>query len=266
MSAHTTPGEPDPHASRATWMIKSGFWRLSEIITSTGHSIRDEAEDETMTFQDATRQARKIVVPLWRSQLAVQESWPADEITVSDKLTRAFDSLERNHKIIARMNHECCQTCALATLGHDRDEDETKGYVFFHEQTTESVVEGGDVYLYHGSFTKSEKKNEEVARTIVRVLRRAGLTVQWEGDVGKAIVMSCEEWRRRLMVEEGDDEEEDDDYDTQEEEEEKEEGEEDDETEDEEGEGELEEMEVEELELEEEEYNLTQDGRSEAAS
>ncbi|KAK3192872.1 hypothetical protein K4F52_001229 [Lecanicillium sp. MT-2017a] len=177
------------------WRVQSGFYTADEII----HHFA-----EGMTLSEAKKKVRSVVADEWAMQLEAQQTWPPGP-TVSDKVATAFDSLERNHKILARMNCACCNSCGIAELGEDRDSD-TRGYVFFHEQTTESVMDDGDLYLAYGSFSKSVRRNREVGETIVRSLRRAGLRVEWSGDEGRKILVRCGEWRRRL---DGDDELED---------------------------------------------------------
>ncbi|KFY13682.1 hypothetical protein V492_03099 [Pseudogymnoascus sp. VKM F-4246] len=205
------------------WRVKSGFYTMDELVYQTSLSI--DSNDTTV----AHNKAREIIIPHWEKQLLAQQSWSANERTVSDKLTQAFDSLERNHKILARMNFACCRTCAISELAGDCDEDETRGYVFFHEQITEGLVKGGNVDLYFGSFTRSERKNIDVGKRVVGSLRKAGLRVEWEGDPGQPIVVRCDEWRRRLQEDEdyGDGDYDDGEWEEEEDEEEWEEDEED---------------------------------------
>ncbi|KAK2784061.1 hypothetical protein FQN52_009331 [Onygenales sp. PD_12] len=239
-----TPTSPISRArASATWKVKSGFYRLSDLISQTTTQLLDElesgrweAEEEAEgeenggpppTEQELDRLARQIVIPLWKQQLEIQQAWPGpdQERTVAEKLASGFEVLERRWKILARMNVGCCRTCGIAEVGEDREDDDdydggeearTVGYVFFHEQVTMGLGggegEGEGLMLYYGSFTKSEKKNEAVARRVVQVLRRAGLRVEWEGDVGRGIEVLFDEWRNRLPVEEGDEDEEDEDY------------------------------------------------------
>ncbi|KAM5353030.1 hypothetical protein ACJZ2D_017096 [Fusarium nematophilum] len=192
------------------WRVRSGFYTCDEIVTTAAESITDETLG--ITSQRAKRAARLVVAAEWVAQLGRQQAWPP-EPTISDKLAKAFSSLERNHKILARMNFTCCQTCGVEEISEDRDED-SRGYVFFHEQDTKCVISGRDLLLAFGSFTKSEKKTRDVGDIIVRSLRRAGLRVEWKQDTGSRIIVRCAEWRRRF--EEGEDMEDvgDDDFDS----------------------------------------------------
>ncbi|PGH02403.1 hypothetical protein AJ79_07635 [Helicocarpus griseus UAMH5409] len=200
----------------ARWQVKSGFWTLTDLIDRAADAIDCE---EDMSPVQAKRIARQIVIPLWEEQLTTQQSW-AQEQTIAEKLERAFESLQRNHGIITRMNFACCRTCGVSEIGEDRDdEDETVGFAFFHEQTTEGFVEypGSNIMVYYGTFPRSKVKAADVAGTVVRVLRRGRLSVEWNGETSRAIEVKCEEWRKRLMVQEGDSEEDDSDYDSEDE-------------------------------------------------
>lgn len=187
--------EVDADARRLiTWQIKSGFFTADEIIETVEDYLIDSQPDKTPSqAQDAIR---PIVEHEWTSQLERQKSWP-DEPTISEKLSKAFSSLERDHRILARMNFACCQRCGVSELSGESDED-TRGFVFFHAQDTETMAEGGDVLLSFGSFTKSEERTRAVGDVIAKSLRRAGLSVEWEGDTKKRMVVHCDEWRRRI--------------------------------------------------------------------
>lgn len=191
----------------AEWKVKSGFWRFRDIITDIADLIEDE--DSEITAIDARAKAREIVNPLWQTQLRAQATWPEGEDTVSEKLECAFDTLEYDRKILARMNYTCCRTCGVAEIGGDRNED-AEGYVFFHEQGTEGLVSSGRVFLYFGAFTESKGENEAIGRAVVESLREEGLSVEWTGDLNTAIEVDCGEWRKHLDSDEEDDEREND--------------------------------------------------------
>ncbi|KAL2837467.1 hypothetical protein BJY01DRAFT_251427 [Aspergillus pseudoustus] len=206
--------EIDADARRfITWRVRSGFYTSDEIVDTVAQWIVDEQPETTLS--QAKRAIRPIVGLEWAGQLERQQSWPRDQPTISDKLSKAFASLERNHGILARMNLACCQTCGIAEISGDSDED-TRGYVFFHAQDTETVaLEGGDLSLAFGSFTKSERRNRAIGDVTVKSLRRAGLSVEWDGDAAKRITVHCEQWRRRIGEDEEVQDVGDEDFDTE---------------------------------------------------
>lgn len=187
----------------AEWKVKSGFWRLREVITDIADLIEDENSE--ITAIDARAKAREIVNSLWQTQLRAQATWPEGEDTVSEKLECAFDTLEHDQKILARMNYACCRTCGVAEIGVGGNED-AQGYVFFHEQGTKGLVSSGRVFLYFGAFTESKSENEAIGRAVVESLRGEGLSVEWTGDLNTAIEVDFGEWRKHLDSDEEDDE------------------------------------------------------------
>ena len=61
------------------------------------------------------------------------------EMQKNSNLNRAFAALEEEG-IIARQNFTCCGTCASAEIWDEIDDSrEWKGYVYFHQQDTESL-------------------------------------------------------------------------------------------------------------------------------
>ncbi|EEH06690.1 conserved hypothetical protein [Histoplasma capsulatum G186AR] len=187
----------------ARWRVKSGFWPLGDLIASTVEVLE---YDKNITSKEAKSLARQIVIPLWNQQLAAQQSWPQDERTIAEKFAAAFESLDKNHRIPARMNFTCCRTCGVSEIGMDRDEEDAVGYAFFHEQTTQCFVQypGATVMVYYGTFPGRGAECLDVANTVVRALEREGLSVKWSGDTAKAIEVDCDEWRKRLIEEEDD--------------------------------------------------------------
>ncbi|KAI9147565.1 hypothetical protein HJFPF1_12591 [Paramyrothecium foliicola] len=192
-----------------SWKVRSGFYTSDEIVEEVVYNVSHEFPG--LPEKEVRRAVRCHVAAEWATQLERQRSWPAT-ITSSDKVLKAFDSLERNHKILARLNFTCCQTCGIEEL-QEESEDDSHGYVFFHHQDTENVVSTGNLHLCFGSFTKSERKNQQVGNTIVKSLRRAGLGVEWAGDTDRRIVVRCGEWRRKLREDEEVEDIEDDNFD-----------------------------------------------------
>lgn len=87
------------------------------------------------------------------------------------------------------MNVGCCRNCGIAELNGDLRDEDTAGFVFFHEQSTEGMLETitsdeqTELYLYFGSFTRSDAKNRAVGKRAVGSLR-AVCGVVWRGAPG----------------------------------------------------------------------------------
>ncbi len=127
------------------------------------------------------------------------------EMQKNSNLNRAFAALEEEG-VIARQNFTCCGTCASAEIWDEIDDSrEWKGYIYFHQQDTESLAESGGTYVGFGSFLAyprdenewnalSDAQKEEISAlhkklsvelmkdTIIPVLEKHGLSVEWKGN------------------------------------------------------------------------------------
>ena len=127
------------------------------------------------------------------------------EMQKNSNLNRAFAALEEEG-VIARQNFTCCGTCASAEIWDEIDDSrEWKGYIYFHQQDTESLAESGGTYVGFGSFlayprdeekwnTLRDAQKEEISalheklsvqllrETVIPVLEKHGLSVKWNGN------------------------------------------------------------------------------------
>ena len=187
---------PDPliaeeASANARRLIESGYLSLREVADS----VIDLQEDfgggddpERLVFP----QAKRLTEVVWRERLAEQTSWP--EHTDLDALESAFADLE-SRGVVARPNFACCSSCARAEIGAEL-EDDSRGYVFFHYQSTERAVKSGDLYLHYGACDPHDI--EDVAREIVGRLEDAGLPVVWSGETDTAIKVTPIVWHKRI--------------------------------------------------------------------
>ena len=155
------------------------FERITEMYDAV-----DEAEIDALV--DAAFAARD----------AEAAAWP--EITDCDRLDRAFAALE-GAGVIARHNFACCNGCGHYEIPDEvaaaREERRTvDGYVFYHMQDTDRVVEGGELHLRYGGTINVG--DETIGARIVIALRDAGLTPEWDGDPTKTIQLAIR-WQRR---------------------------------------------------------------------
>lgn len=140
-------------------------------------------------------------------------SWP--EKTDCDRLDAAEESLLKDGIVLWQAS-PCCDTC---TMGEFQDHvialkrakpeltGKVRGYSFFIDQNmAENLSEGSEiqVYLAYGyegdgeDIGKQEYKRRALAvgHELVDHLRKAGLTVEWDGDFSKKIRVEVN-WKRR---------------------------------------------------------------------
>lgn len=70
------------------------------------------------------------------------------------------------------------------------------GYTFYHQQDTESVVEGYGLCLAWGATEPGDHALASIGQEVVAALRAEGLQVSWDGTTKKRISISME-WQRR---------------------------------------------------------------------
>ncbi|WP_327676476.1 DUF6891 domain-containing protein [Kitasatospora sp. NBC_00458] len=178
---------------RARELIRCGFQEPDEIA----ESLVEDLDDQGLTAEEAER----IVAPLWRERLEEQASWP--ETTDVDRLEAAFDALEEQG-IVAAMDFTCCASCGYAEIGGEADED-SRGFVFFHQQDTERAVSGGSLMLRYGGFQVDGESTEAavrrtvgIGRAVAAALGAAGLPAEWDGSPERAIAVTPITWLNRL--------------------------------------------------------------------
>lgn len=152
---------------------------------------------------------------IWSTVLAIrraqQESWGEEPRTA---LTAAFEELDALG-VVARQNFSCCGTCASGEIWDERpDGRPSRGYVYFHAQDTEQLLESNDTYLGYGAFPDAfiseadwnaldEKARDALyTRTVTElmedvvfpVFERYGIAVSWNRDLGTRILLEGVEY------------------------------------------------------------------------
>jgi hypothetical protein len=175
--------------------------RVAEGFDSEEDIVEDALEYFADEFEDGLQlsvMARNLASEHMAYHLAEERNWQ-DE-TDCDRLDNAFDELERLG-IVARQNFTCCQTCGHAEIWEEieqvRQDSEVRGYVFYHMQDTDRVLEEGRLYLAYGSLDNTDESTVLVARKVVEIMRKFGFRVDWNGSLDKRICLEELVWRRR---------------------------------------------------------------------
>lgn len=166
--------------------------------------LREDELDELGVDEEQAGAALRHLVRARREQ---QAAWPAD--VARTPLLAAFDDLEAAG-VLARPDFTCCGSCASAEIGDERDGSRPwRGFVYFHQQDTESLLETRSTYLGYGVFLAEHLPREEwdaldaaqqdatyarlvaalVSEEVVPVLERHGLRVSWDGSTGQRILV-----------------------------------------------------------------------------
>ncbi|MFC5924453.1 DUF6891 domain-containing protein [Micromonospora vulcania] len=147
-----------------------------------------------------------------------QRGWGA---AVRSNLTRAFAELNELG-VLARENFSCCGTCAAGEIHDERDDSRHwLGYLWYHQQDTESLLasDTGAVYLGYGAYPPAdfdevaygalseaeqqasyqvdlERLLDEIA---FPVLRRHGMRVEWNRKQSTRILVTGAQWYAPLI-------------------------------------------------------------------
>jgi hypothetical protein len=183
--------QPDELRATAAEYLRSavarGRYPCGMVVADTAeylHGYGDPGELRTLAWQ--------LVGEPFAEHLAAQATWP--ERTDSDRLIDAFRILDAA-RIVAREDFACCQSCGSAEIGGEvLDEDEPRGYVFYHGQDADHAATGGGLWLSYGSFEQPDPT--AVGEEIAEVLRAQGLPVEWDGSPARRIHVPLT-WARR---------------------------------------------------------------------
>lgn len=193
MSQDERSADPDSVAEHIRSLVAAGYDDRQSVIDRVNDYVADESDDDALVACVPALVDRAIA-----AQLAAQKSWP--QTTDCDLLDAAFAKLERSG-IVARQNFTCCQTCGFAEIGDELDQvkatgTHVRGLTFFHQQDTESAVEGHGVYLSYAA-TEDGHDGADIAREIVAVLAAHGLKPNWDGTTAQRIAVPLN-WQRRF--------------------------------------------------------------------
>ncbi|MBX9685514.1 MAG: hypothetical protein K2X27_02355 [Candidatus Obscuribacterales bacterium] len=198
MSNSASPEQIDEIRDFVATRVAEGFDSEEDIVENASEYFSEEFGDSPELKLLVTRLTSEVMA----EHMLEERSWTGE--TDCDRLDKAFDELERNG-IVARQNFTCCQTCGHAEIWEEveqaKQETEVKGYVFYHMQDTERVLEEGRLYLAYGA---SENADDEtalrVAGQISEILQNNGFQVDWNGSLDKRICLENLSWRRRRAV------------------------------------------------------------------
>ncbi|OZV77175.1 hypothetical protein CA850_24525 [Micromonospora echinospora] len=204
---------------------------LAERITEPGRTaieneiwdwiVRGEDDaDEFVEFFDVDEQRHgatdEELRVAYEKALAARREQQRGWGEVRSNLTRAFDELTELG-VVARENFTCCGTCAAAEIHDERDGSRHwHGYLWYHQQDTESLVasEDGEVYLGYGVYPPADfdedayaalSEAEQQARyqadlerfldeVAFPVLHRHGMRVEWNRKQSRRIRVTGAHW------------------------------------------------------------------------
>jgi hypothetical protein len=173
--------------------VAAGFSTPDQVLESAVEVYSDEQPPTVLRPA-----ARWYLDQALAKHAAAQRAWPA--VTDCDRLDSAFADLEQRG-IVARQNFSDCGTCGVAEIADEiaaarKGGRKVQGYVFYHEQDTESAVEGHGLHLNYGSVEEGENAAVKIADEVVKALKDRGLQPSWDGTWRTRIRVALD-WKRR---------------------------------------------------------------------
>ncbi|MFJ3514060.1 MULTISPECIES: DUF6891 domain-containing protein [unclassified Streptomyces] len=175
--------------------------RIREVLAggyTTRARLTELAEDYLVSGDHrpvSRAQAEALADRMWLERVEEQTGWAGE--TDPERLSRAFAELDAAG-ITARENFTCCRSCGEAEIGAEGGPD-ARGFVYFHDQCTDSATAGHGLTLLYGGFDGTSATTAAVGREVVTALTRAGLPTRWDGDPGQSITVTPLTWHRRLV-------------------------------------------------------------------
>jgi predicted Zn-ribbon and HTH transcriptional regulator len=167
-----------------------GYYTQSDISQMLQEYVEDDGAQEAVKERVASALEQAVAL-----QLKEQEADPA--VTDYDTLRQAFGRLESEGYLV-RENFTCCQTCGWSEADSELEDAAKagrpfKGVVFFHQQDTESAVDGGGLFLAYGG----EQGSDAAGQQVVQAFEAAGLAAVWNGSAKTRICVPMT-WQRRF--------------------------------------------------------------------
>jgi hypothetical protein len=182
----------------AIW-VYAGFASEGELIKRAVSDWEVSWEEDDRPLEELIWFIKRTTSELLGQHQQEQLLWP--DVTDCDRLNAAFAEIDRLG-ILSRQNFEQTMTSGCAAIEaearQERAHREIVGYVFYHEQDTESAVSlGGGPWLAWGAFSDEDEATRRVAQTIVETLRRHGIEATWCGEPNNRIGITGMRWKRR---------------------------------------------------------------------
>jgi hypothetical protein len=135
----------------------------------------------------------------WEAKKKAEATWP--DKTDFDRLDAVFQALDKSG-ILALHNAGNTQSDARSDAGqawHERGglKSGLRGFIFYHGQDLERVINDGQLYIGFGLFEGSDAKPIDIARAATDALAGAGFKVTMPPDEDQRILITGIDWKKR---------------------------------------------------------------------
>ncbi len=135
----------------------------------------------------------------WSEKKKTEATWP--EKTDFDRLDAVFQALDKSG-ILALHNAGNTQSDARSDAGEawyarGGPKSGIRGFVFYHGQDLERVIDDGQLYLGYGVVEGSKAQAVAVAQEASKALAEAGFTVTVPPNADERILITRIDWKKR---------------------------------------------------------------------
>jgi hypothetical protein len=178
--------------------VYAGFESKEQIIEGTIEDWQQWCDDDDLPGQTLRSFVELTTAEFLQEHREEQAHWPA--VTDCDRLDAAFAELDRMG-IIARQNYEQTLTSGCDAIRKEAELERARrpvlGYVFYHNQDTETAVCCDGTALAWGALEDDEDSWRRVAETIIAVIKHHSIRCEWRGKLNCRIFTTGMHWQRR---------------------------------------------------------------------
>jgi hypothetical protein len=185
---------------RATLEVKAGAATKSDILSSLTDIMKYDYELSGQALAEAKATMKDVVANLFEQHQKEQATFP--EVTDCDRLDAAFADLEQQGVLTAQ-NAGYTQSDGFDDIseryaGLSKKQQKTfVGFVFFHGQDLERVLESRKLLLAFGAGNGDSKQDIKAGKLVQKVLTAHGFKVEWNGKSDTRLELATFTWQKR---------------------------------------------------------------------
>lgn len=180
-----------PKYGKKTDLERARARKIDSLLGIKKHKIKSEKKIEN-------KKDSEIIFEIWKDMNKQERKDYISEI--KNRLISAFIALEeeKKFKIYTGMNFEDCQSCGVSMIHQQTKGSDFAGYVFYHMQDEEDLLEKGFLYLSYGELDDSSIK---VVKKIIKALNDVGLIIEWNGKLNiRILIIGFKTKNKQFMI------------------------------------------------------------------
>ena len=145
---------------------------------------------------ELTRRLQGFAAKNWHLASLDSKLHSGQELSTNERIDAAFASLNKRG-IFARQNFTCCSSCGHGEAYGAAEERKARGYAFYHQQDTESAMEGHGLYIAFGALLEEDAARVAIGEDISETFTQYGIEHDWSRDAALRLYIKPFAWSRR---------------------------------------------------------------------